>query len=178
MKKISFFLLSILLISSCAEEQDFDQVDELRIVPNVASSIFYLESDEQTINAAGTAIFFDEVFTFEAFSDANIAGRVLDGTITYQLENTTSKPFNFSIQFLSANGFVLDVETFFIDSEPTPMVEREVFYGDGGKSMDILVNTSNIRVIAENLGDTTSQSTQNDPKVILRSSAAFRVELR
>ena len=166
------------LIFSCAEEQDFDQFDDLTIEPTVASSIFYFESDEETINLAGTGGFYEEVFTFEAFSDPTISDRVIDGTITYQLENTTSKDLGLLIEFLDADGNVLDSEPFVIGEEPAPQLEREVTYGASGKSLDILRNTTNIRVSGENLGDATSQSPQNEPKIILRSSAAFRLRLR
>jgi len=139
---------------------------------------FYFESDETTINATGSGVFYQEIFTFEAFSDPNIADRVIDGTITYQIENTTSKPLSLLIEFLDAGGNVLDSEPFIVNEEPTALLERQVAYGDGGKSLDILRNTTNIRVSGENLGDATSQSSQNEPKVILRSSAAFRIRLR
>lgn len=176
-KYLSLFLL-LFFVFSCAEEQDFDQFDDLSIQPTVASSIFYFESDEATINTAGVVGFYEEVFTFEAFSDPNISDRVIDGTITYQLENTTSKPLGLLIEFLDAGGNVLDSESFVIGQEPAPLLERQVAYGEGGKSMDILLNTTNIRVRGENLGDTTSESSQNEPKIILRSSAAFRLRLR
>ena len=174
---LSFFLI-LFLVFSCAEEQDFDQFDDLSIEPTVASSIFYFESDEETINTAGAAGFYEEIFTFEAFSDPNISDRVIEGTITYQLENTTSKDLGLLIEFLDADGTVLDSETFLVDEEPTALLERQVAYGASGKPLDILINTTNIRVRGENLGDATSQSSQNEPKIILRSSAAFRLRLR
>lgn len=178
MKRFLFVFLSLILFFSCAEEQDFDQFDDLAIEPTVASSIFYFESDEQTINTVGTGEFYEEVFTFEAFSDDNVSDRVLDGVITYQLENTTSKPLALLIEFLDVDGNVLDSESFIVDEEPAPILERQVAYGEGGKSLDILRNTTNIRVSGENLGDATSQSPQNEPRIILRSSAAFRLRLR
>ncbi len=178
MKRKLFLLFTLSLVFSCGEEQNFDQFDDLQIEPTAASSIFYFESDEATINATGSGVFYQEIFTFEAFSDPNIADRVIDGTITYQIENTTSKPLSLLIEFLDAGGNVLDSEPFIVNEEPTALLERQVAYGDGGKSLDILRNTTNIRVSGENLGDATSQSSQNEPKVILRSSAAFRIRLR
>ena len=99
MKRFHQFLLLIVLISSCGEKQDFEQIEDLSLEPNFASSIFYFESDEETINTAGTGGFYNEVFTFEAFNDPNIADRVLDGVITYQVENTTSKSLSLQIEF-------------------------------------------------------------------------------
>jgi hypothetical protein len=178
MKRFSTVFLCSLLFFSCADEQDFDQFDDLSIEPTVASSIFYFESDEETINTAGAGGFYQETFTFEAFNEAFISENILDGVITYQLENTTSKSLGVLIEFLDVDGNVLDTESFLIAEEPAPLLERQVAYGDGGKPLDILRNTTTIRVSGENLGDVTSQSSQNEPKIILRSSAAFRLRLR
>lgn len=178
MRKLFSILCSIGVFFSCAEEQDFDQFDDLNVVPTLASSIFYFESDETTINVAGSGAFYQETFTFEAFNEAFISDNVLDGVITYELENTTSKPLGLLIEFLDADGNVLDSESFVIEADPAPLVERQVAYGPGGKSLDILRNTTNIRVEGQNLGDATSQSSQSEPKIILRSSGAFRLELQ
>ena len=178
MKKPSLLFPFLFLLYSCAEETDFDQFDDLGIEPTVASSILYVESDEDTINLAGTGGFYDQTFTFEAFNEAFVSERVLDGTITYEVENTTSKPLGIVIEFLDVDGTVLDSESFVIPQDPAPLLERQVAYGQGGKSIDILRNTTNIRVSGENLGDATSQSQQSEPRIILRSSAAFRLRLR
>lgn len=178
MRKLFVILIPVLLVSACAEEQDFDQFDDLSVEPTVASSIFYFESDEATINAFGAGGFYDQVFTFEAFNEDFVSERILDGVITYQLENTTSKELAVLIEFLDDGQNVLDSESFVIGEEPAPLFERQVAYGEGGKSLDILRNTTNIRVSGENLGDATSQSSQSEPKIILRSSAAFRLRLR
>ncbi len=178
MRKLFPVVLIICLFFSCAEEQDFDQFDDLNVIPTLASSIFYFESDEATINVAGTGAFYQETFTFEAFNEAFISDNVLDGVITYQLENTTSKPLGLLIEFLDGDGNVLDSESFVIQEDPAPLLERQVAYGAGGKSLDILRNTTNIRVEGQNLGDATSQSSQSEPKIILRSSGAFRLQLQ
>ena len=178
MKK-AFVVLSLILFHlSCAEEQDLGQFDDLSIEPIVASSIFYFESDENTINAIGIANFYEQLFTFEAFSDPNVADKILDGVITYQIENTTSKSLGLEIEFLDANGNTLDTESFTIEADPSPLLERQIAYGEGGRNLDILRNSTNIRVSGENFGNAISLSAQNEPKVILRSSAAFRLKLR
>lgn len=173
-----FFCLSSLLFYSCAEDQNFDQFDDLSIEPTVASSIFYFESDETTINLAGTGLFYTQNFTFEAFNEAFVNENILDGVITYQVENTTTKDLQITVDFLDADGNVLDSESFTIASAPAPLIERQIAYGDGGKSLDILRNTTNIRVSGENRGDGTSTSTSPEPTILLRSSAEFRLKLR
>jgi len=170
---LGFLFLGI----SCVEEQNFDQADDLEVIPTVATSIFYFESTEAIINLAPEGAFYSQVFSFEAFSQDFVADQVLDGTITYQVENTTSKELDITIEFLDAAGNVLDVETFTIPPEPTPLLERQIVYGPTGRNLDILINTSNIRVTGINQGDSTSQSSVPQPSIILRSSAVFRVQL-
>ena len=96
---------------------NFSQADDLAVEPIVASSIFYFESTEEVINVAGSGAFYTETFTFEAFSEAFIDDKILDGAFTYQLENTTSKPLDIEIEFLDASGNVLDSEQFSIAAE-------------------------------------------------------------
>lgn len=180
MKKVPplLFLIFIFTFLSCVEEQNFNQFDDLSLVPTVASSIFYFESSEDVINSVPAGVFYIQTYTFQAFSEDFIANRVLDGTIVYELENTTSKELSLLIEFLDNNDTVLDSEMFNIQAQPTATLQREVVYGNGGKSVDILRNTTTIRVSSENLGDNTSVSTVNTPRIILRSSAAFRIELQ
>lgn len=177
-KNFIICLLSISILVSCSEEVNFNQADDLVVEPTLASSIFYFESTEEIINLAGSGAFYSENFTFEAFSEAFIADRILDGVITYQLENTTSKEIDIEIEFLDGSGNVLDSESFIIQADPAPLTEIRVAYGAGGKSLDILRNTRNIRVNGVNLGDDNSISSQPEPKIILRSSAAFTVKLQ
>jgi hypothetical protein len=177
MKRIWCCLFLILSVS-CAEEQNFNQVDDLSVVPTLATGVFYFESPEAVINSLPPGNFYDQTFTFEAFNEAFVSERVLDGSIIYQLENTTSKELNLLVEFLDETDTVLDTEMFTVQPQPSPSLEREVIYGDAGKSLDILRNTTSVRVSSENLGDNLSESTANDPRIILRSSAVFRVRLQ
>jgi len=102
----------------------------------------------------------------------------LDGSITYQLENTTSKELEVVVEFLDMSGAVLDTERFNLLPEQSLASELQVNYGVGGKSLDILRNTTDIRVSGENLSDNTSTSNLQEPKVILRTSAEFRLKLQ
>jgi len=171
-------LIALCLFSSCADEQNFDQIDDLSVEPLVTTSIFYFESDEGTINAAPVGTFFVQNFTFEAFNENFIADNLLDGSITYQLENTTSKELEVVVEFLDMSGAVLDTERFNLLPEQSLASELQVNYGVGGKSLDILRNTTDIRVSGENLSDNTSTSNLQEPKVILRTSAEFRLKLQ
>ncbi|GGG55786.1 hypothetical protein GCM10011414_27040 [Croceivirga lutea] len=174
----TLLMVIVLTFVSCSEDLNVNQADDLAIEPTVASSIFYFESTEEVINLAGTGGFYSEQFVFEAFSESFINDKVLDGIITYQISNTTSKAIELQIEFFDASGNTLDSEQFSIEANPAPETEIQVAYGNGGKSIQILRNTSQIRVNGINLGDGTSTSTQENPKIILKSSAAFRIKIR
>ncbi|NDV16460.1 hypothetical protein GO009_10520 [Muricauda sp. TY007] len=167
----------IFFVVSCTEEQDFDQIDDLRVTPTLASGLFYLESDEETINAAGplNSFYFQEV-NFDAFNEQYVAERLLEGVITYEMDNTTSKELQIIIEFLDDAGQLLDTELFTIEANSSET--WDIPYGPGGKSIDILTNTSSLRITANNLSDSISVSSAEDPKIILRSGAQFVFQLQ
>lgn len=181
MKNFPRILVAILLALStigCSDEQDFDQIDNLNIIPTAEASLLFVEVPEDVINQ-GTGNFYVQTFNFDAFEEEFFAENVLDGVITYEVENTTSKPLDVTIEFLDDGGNVLDTENFMIDPAPTAVLQREITYGTAtGRNIDIITNTSAIRITGVNLGDNTSVSSLPDPVVLLRSSAKFRIRLK
>ncbi|CAZ96641.1 Conserved hypothetical protein [Zobellia galactanivorans] len=176
-KSILLCTLSCLTLLSCIEDQDFNQYDEIGVTPNLEASILYVEAPESLVNDTNGANIFSRNFNFDAFSSDVFAKRVLDGTITYIVENTTSKELQVTVELLDADDNVLDTEIIPVD--PTPYsLQRDVAYGSSGRSIDIIKNTSSIRVTANNLGNTTSTSNEPEPKIILKSSGQFRVEIK
>lgn len=171
------FLLSWLAIS-CAERQDFDQYDDLSVVPTMEASLLYIEAPERIINQVSGLDFVQQTFNFDAFAEAFVSERILDGTISYRIENTTSKPLELIVEFLDEGGNSLDSETFIINPAPTAILVRDIAYGTAGRSIDIIRNTSSLRVSARNLGDTSSVSSLPNPMVTLKSSARFRIRLK
>lgn len=173
------FILVPLIFCSCTEEQDFNQFNDLRITPLVASGLIYLESDEATINAVGgLGNFYVQTINFDAFNEQFVSENLLEGTLFYEIDNTTSKRLAITIEFLDAANNVLDVESFDVQpNQPTTFV-REVDYGPTGKNLNILRETSSIRVAASNLSDSTSISSDPEPKVILRTAAEFLFQLK
>jgi len=182
MKYIPKYLLTILfcagILGSCAEKQDFDQLDNLDITPTAEASILYVETPEYLINQVTGINFYSQTFNFDAFSEEFFSDNVLDGVITYELENTTSKPLDITFEFLDQAGNSLDSENFMVNAAPTAILTREIAYGPAGRSLDIIRNTSAIRVSAANLGDNTSVSSLPNPTIFLRSSAKFRIRLK
>jgi hypothetical protein len=183
MKIFPKFILLALCIAvslvSCVEKQDFDQYEDLDITPTVQGSILFVETPERIINQVVGINFYSQTFNFDAFSEEFFAERVLDGVLTYEVENTTSKQLDITVEFLDEADNVLDTESFSVDPAPTAIIRREIAYGGvSGRSLDIIRNTSSIRVSALNLGDNTSVSSLPDPKIILRSGAQFRLRLK
>ena len=168
----------LLLVTSCSEKQDFNQLDDLEIMPTYETSIFYVKAQETIINRISGVSFFSQDFNFDAFEEAFFSERVRSGVLTYELENTTSKPIEIMLEFLDANENVLDTEVFRMQAAPTATLTRDVAYGPSGKSLDIIRNTSKIRLNATNLGDNSSTSSLADPSIVLRSSAKFTLELK
>ncbi|NNE77876.1 MAG: hypothetical protein HKN31_12480, partial [Pricia sp.] len=173
-----YFIGSALLfamLSSCVEEQDFGQFDQLEATPTLEGSMLYIEAPEYLINQTGAADVFSQNFNFDAFSSDLFAERVIDGTVTFIVENTTSKELAITVEFLDEAGNVLDTENFAIEPAPTAELQRDIAYGPAGRSIDIIKNTSSLRTTATNLGDTSSTSSLPEPKIILKSSGKFRV---
>jgi len=176
--KVKIVILGIGLLVSCSEKQDFTQFDDLSITPTLETSIFFVKVQESLINRAVNLNFFTQDFNFDAFEADFFADRVLEGTISYELQNTTSKPIQIELQFLDGNDFLLDTEIFIMDAAPTALLTREVAYGNSGESLDFLRNTSKVRLNASNFGDNSSVSGISGAAVELRSSAQFMLRLK
>ena len=172
----AFALLT--LFCSCIDTQDFDQYDDLGITPSYEASILYIEAPEYYINAITGFNVITQNFNFDAFTTDLFAERVIEGTITYEVENTTSKDFEITVEFTDDAGTLLDTEIFVIPPAPTAIDRREVRYGNGGRSIDIITNTSNFRVTARNNGDNSSTSNLPNSKITLKSSAQFTLRLK
>lgn len=167
-----------LLLGSCSDPLDFDQAKTLTAEPDFEASLLYVEVPERSINLATATNFFVQNLNFDAFNSNFFADRVIEGSVTYVIENTTSKALEVTIEFLDESAAVLDAETFTLDPEPTAVIEREILYGGTGRSLDIIKNTSSIQIRAENvLGDNTSTSSLPDPKVTLKSKGRFKLSV-
>lgn len=165
------------MLSSCVEDVDFNQFENIVATPTYEAGILYLEAPEDVINLVSGTSVFSQNFNFDAFSSDVFATRVIDGTITYVVENTTSKELEITVDFLDDADAILDTEVFTIDPEPTAIIQREIAYGASGRSIEIIKSLSTIRVVAENLGDNSSTSNLENPIITLKSSGKFRVEL-
>ena len=165
------------LISCTQQTLNFDQIDDLKAEPVLEASILYIEAPERIINLATQTTFFTDEFNFDAFSSDFFAERVIEGSITYVIENTTTKALEVTVEFLDDSGAVLDTEDFSISPPPMGILERETGYGGTGRNIDIIKNTSSIRVSVENLGGTATTSNFPNPRVTLKSKGKFKLSV-
>jgi len=179
MKKKAFNLVLVFLIcmSSCSDELDFDQVDSLEITPTFESSVIFVEATEQIINLIGEPEVFVENFEFDAFSSDVFSNRVIEGELTYVIQNTTSKPFEILIEFLNAEGVTIDFDSFNIATTTSNFI-RTVSYGNTGRDLDIIRTLSALKITARNLGDNISVSDIPNSRISLQISGKFRVRLK
>lgn len=149
--QLPIVLGTYIAVTSCSEEQDFDQINDLDITPTLASSIFSFEADEPFINSTSTTtnVFYAGNYNFKAFNEQFVVERMLEGTVTYEFENTTSKPLSVVVEYLNG-GDLLDVELFDIEPGPSPKLTKEVAYGPSGRPLGILTNTSNVKITGIN----------------------------
>lgn len=182
MKRLLQSLFIVLLLSigsiSCTEDIDFTQFDDLEATPIYEAGILYLESSEDLINLISGADLFSQNFSFDAFSSKIFADRVIDGTITFVVENTTSKELDITVELLDADENITDTEVFSILPGPTAIIQREIAYGVSGRSIDIIKTLTAIKITARNLGDNSSVSDLPDPLITLKSSGKFRLRLK
>jgi len=178
LQNVIFIVLLAGLITSCTEELDFNQFSDLEATPTFEASILYLEAPEDAINLVSGTNVFSQNFNFDAFSSDIFADRVLDGSLTFVVENTTSKELVITVELLDDDDNVTDTEVFSIQSAPTATIQREIAYGDSGRSIDIIRTLSTIRITALNIGDNTSVSTLPNPLITLQSSGKFRLRLK
>ena len=182
MKKIRIrylYFFCLILLTSCIEEQDFDQAKDLEIITDISGPILYVESPENLINDATDSNFISQNINFDGFNAAIFSDRVISGSLNFQIENTTSKQIDFTLDFLDDADTVIDSEFFSIPAAPpTVVINREIFYGPpSGRSIDIIKNTSSFQLSAVNNSGNTSVSNDNEPKVIFRSSGNFKLRL-
>ncbi len=182
MKAIIKYVLSGILfsgiLSSCADNLDFNQYDQLEVTPTFEASILYVEVAESVVNDVAAAEFFSKDFNFDAFSSNIFAERVIEGEVTYVVENTTSKEIVITVEFLDENGTILDTEILTVQEVPSSILQRDIAYGSAGRSIEIIKNLSEIRVSAVNRGDATSISNLESPMITLKSSGKFRVRIK
>tara|TARA_R110002051_G_scaffold107681_4_gene180601 strand:+ start:4730 stop:5284 length:555 start_codon:yes stop_codon:yes gene_type:complete len=178
-RRTYLYSLCLILIASCSEKQDFDQAKDLEIITDVSGPILYIESPESLINDVNESNFITQNVNFDGFNSDVFSKRVISGSLKFQIENTTSKQLDFTIDFLDNTGSVLDSEFFSISaSPPTIVIDREIFYGlPSGRSIEIIKNTSSFQLTAINNSGNTSTSNNNDPKVVFRSSGSFKLNL-
>lgn len=179
MKKIiPLVLIFFICLGSCSEQQDFDQVRDLEVIPDLSGPIVYVETTEAIINTISPDTISQSI-NFDGFASGVFSDRVISGSIQFQLQNSTSKDMDLIIDFLDSDNNSLDsVEIGVAPALPERTINLEIPYGPpSGRNIDIIRNTSSLQLRFINNSDNTSVSSLPDPKLIFRSSASFKLIL-
>ncbi len=179
--KISRYKIIILFFSICLTSCIEDLVDENVggvFTPSITGSMLYLETTEDLINSNATNPVFIQSANFDGFNAEVFSGRVLSGSLSYELTNTTSKQLDILLELLDNTGAVLDSEIFNLSPNVNIPISRETFYGPPSTNdIDIIKNLSEIRLILVNNSDFTSVSNSTEPKFIFKSKGEFKLQL-
>ncbi|MBU2997078.1 hypothetical protein KO500_11570 [Cellulophaga baltica] len=163
----------ILVLASCSDEQDFSQAKDLEVTTDLSGPILSVEASEDVLNAG---VFATQEVNFDGFQNENFSDRVLSGVINFQLNNTTSKQLDVTVDFLNDGGAVIDTKFMTIDEAPPEQIVLDsIVYDDS--NLEILKNISSIALSVQNNSGTTSVSSLDDPKFTFQSSGSFIIEV-
>lgn len=171
---VLFFAISAV---SCIEELVDENVGGV-LTPTITGSILYFETTEALINSSGSNPVLIQSANFDGFNAEVFAGRVLSGSLTYELTNTTSKQLDILLELLDDGGAVLDSELFSLNPNTSTPISRETFYGPpSANDINIIKNLSEIRLTVVNNGDFTGVSNAAESKFIFKSKGEFKLQL-
>jgi hypothetical protein len=162
LKKISF-LLSFLLIISCTEELDFDQVEDFVFEPVLTASLTYFTVQPfQFFDEFGNQKFtIEEVAGFQAFSNDFFTDSVIKIIFNAEFKNQFDRDVQIQVDFLDENNNVVySFKPILVerkDVNPDPYKEEIII----SEYPDIL-STTQARVTAS-LEDTGVQMNSTDP---------------
>jgi len=155
---------------SCVESQDFGQYQDLEITPTMPVGLISYEVLETIINKASPGV---------SFNDDIIADRIIEGSISFQIVNTSSKTIEITVSFLGENDNELDKREFRVNRAiDEPIILDSIVPYNQSETHRVIKNISSIRLSVINLGDNASQPNLDDPKIILKSSAEFKIRLK
>ncbi len=163
----------ILVLASCSDEQDFSQAKDLEVTTDLSGPILSVEVPEDIFNSD---TFIPQEVNFDGFQTSLFSERVVSGVINFEVNNTTSKELDLTVNFLNDSGVIIDYKIISIDAAPPEQIVLDSLVYDDS-NIEILKSISSISVSVENNGDTTSVSTIDDPKLTFQSSGSFKLEL-
>lgn len=170
-------LVFVFSLVSCIEDLVDENVGGV-FTPTITGSILYIESTEALINSSAGNPVLIQTANFDGFNEEVFSGRVLSGSITYELTNTTSKQLDVLIELLDNSGTLLGTENFSLSPNQSTPITRETFYGPpSGADINIIKNLSEIRTTILNNSDFTSVSSASEPKFIFKSKGEFKLQL-
>jgi len=102
-----------MILNSCIQNVDFDQVQEIEITPVVKSSLTFFNLDSLDFNGTNFVLDNSEF----SFFDSDLAQRdVIKIELIFKINNTFNKDFNIVYQFLDEDLNEVSIVDFFSES--------------------------------------------------------------
>lgn len=119
-KKIVFLTILTSLVSSCVDDVNFDQIDELQIEPTIETSLVFFEEPASSFldeegNEAQTV---NDTVRVEVFTDEFIVDNVIKAEFLFEGVNTINRAYSADINFLDDDNNVLHEVNLAIPESP------------------------------------------------------------
>ncbi|MCB4807733.1 hypothetical protein LG651_05680 [Tamlana sp. 62-3] len=168
MFKIIPFFIGIILLTSCTEEVDFNQANQIQISPTVELSLVYSQADVNDFLVNGQEVVTTETDFIEVdiFNDQFINDNVTKVDLHFETENTLPREFQYAVNFYTETGNYLYTYSF-SSLETSPHIAT--FEND---DLNIIKNTSILEFVISMLpGEALNSETQG--AISLKSKGIF-----
>ncbi|MCL5129084.1 hypothetical protein [Algibacter sp. L4_22] len=176
--KISLLLVMGLIVMSCTEAIDLDQVNDLVLTPAVEASLVYFdEPASRFIDSGANASTIQDFISVEFFNDQFIADNLEKAEFVFETKNTINRIFELQVDFLDDTGTVR--HTIIVNEDAAPdntdstTTYIEVFEGS---SLTALKQTVTINFSLRLLpGETIDENTPGRIQYISYASFYFNI---
>ncbi|WP_422107392.1 hypothetical protein [Winogradskyella sp.] len=172
------FFISILAITSCVKDVDFEQAENLTLTPVVASSVVYtdVEASRFSENGMELEVVRDSITNIEIFTEQFVMDNLVRTELILETTNTINRTFGLQVDFLDDSETLLDTLTF--EAQPSAdgnevITETTEVYEN--ERLEALKQTTKM-VITLMLFPSTDGSTLNENstgRIILKSKGLF-----
>lgn len=180
-KRIKWLLLSILclLMLDCSEPVDFEQTDDLSLVPVIESSLFFYEGTAGNffLGGAGTISTPPETIELGIFKDDFVQENLVKAEFVFESTNSINRAYSLEVNFLNDNNVLLHSLT--INTPASPDREKlliEYIETFEGITLERLKqSTKVVSVLTMLAGEAISQNSPGE--ISLKSKGVFYLEL-
>ncbi len=179
----SFLLLSLLLVTSCISDVDFDQSTDVIIEPVTEVSLVFtdVEASRFVDNGAELQSVTDAVDNIEIFTNEVVVDYLVRADLFFEVTNQIDRAFEVNTIFLDDNDQLLRASQFSIDPQSSITSQPLLFTIEFDENnINSLIETKTIRFQFQLLPSTDGSTlTENDTETISLDSKGvfyFRAE--